>query len=59
MTAIDPGAPSPAAQEDERCLARIDQFKAAYRLVHSLEWPDGFSVYDVITTAKFLDGKDA
>lgn len=58
MTAIDPGEPSLSAQEDEERLARIDLFKSAYNLVNGLTWPDGFGVYDVINTAKFLDGEN-
>ncbi|MFC8583207.1 hypothetical protein ACFUGD_01315 [Streptomyces sp. NPDC057217] len=57
MTTLDPGTPSPAAQEDEERLTRVDLFKSAYRLVSDHEWPDGFGVYDVINVARFLDGE--
>ncbi|MGI5404149.1 hypothetical protein ACQEVG_32805 [Streptomyces sp. CA-135486] len=52
MTQIDAGERSAA----ERALDRGDIFRAAHALVSGLKWGDeGFSVYDVLQVARFLE----
>jgi hypothetical protein len=39
----------------EELLSRNDLFRSAHALVASLEWGEGFTVYDVLQVAKFLE----
>ncbi|WP_030962654.1 hypothetical protein [Streptomyces sp. NRRL S-378] len=57
MTRTDP-ALSPAAQDDEEKLSRMDLLSSAYGFISSREWPDGYGVHDVISVARFLETED-
>ncbi|MGW6855821.1 hypothetical protein [Streptomyces xanthophaeus] len=45
---------SPAAQDDEEKLSRMDVLTSAYRFIEARQWPDGYGVFDVIGLARFL-----
>lgn len=51
MTSIDAGEPTTT----ELVFDRADLFRAAYKLVMSLEWDDRVTVLDVTRVAEFLE----
>lgn len=46
---------SPAAQDDEEKLTRMDLLSTAYSFIKAREWPDGYGVHDVLSVARFLN----
>jgi hypothetical protein len=55
MTQTDPAHLSPAAQDDEEKLSRMDLLSSAFEFIKAREWPDGYGVHDVISVARFLN----